>query len=733
MAVNPFAQFVEAAPGAEVEDEEPRANPFAQFVSDEPLEEEAPARELKQIAPGIWTDKSIGEIVHGGIDVLTTVASSVLAEPISGIAGMGVGVFGGAKAGAEAVEDVREAMTYQPGTEAGQEFMGDVGSFLAPVGEALGGVETWLGESTLAITGSPELATLAHTVPTALLEVLGLGLLKRPSQAAMEAAKIQRRIKIEPSMTPEQIAKEMIEPELRPWEQITQDLRLGKKEAIAKEVRPDADIIAAAEELGIDLNPSHYSTNEAYRRVEQAVKSQPDTRLAVREAEAITKLGEQADALVGEYAGSLDKSLLDVRVRSQIDGTIKDLKKAAENTYKRVNDRIPPATKVNAQASKAYLRARLEELGGDISGLSKSERMLHKVLSQERPPTYARLDQLRRDVGAGFKQKGQFADDLSGNLDQVYKALIRDQQGVADALGAGKDFAAGRKLVETRKDLENQAIKMFGRDLNKSFLPKITQAATALTKGDVQQFKNLMQALPENMRAPAAATLLNDLFMHGTRSGGSIGQGFAKAYKALNRNAGAKAEIFKYLPATVKRRFDAIGKVSEGIYRAKALENTSRTARDILQALESGNAVSRMIDRTSDIVLGRMTFMPGPTRWLAAGAKASKELGKKAFDNAAAADKLMASTDFSRALAKAMEGQVDQANTMIKRSAAWQAWRNTLGEGTKAQLAAVGPIAWLTAPPVEPEPPPEPTALAETSPEAMPPIGPPPEVVAGVQ
>lgn len=731
MAVNPFAQFVEAAP--DVEDEEPRANPFAQFLSDEPLEEEAPARELKQVAPGIWTDKSIGEIVQGSVEVLATVASSALAEPISGLAGVGATAFGGAESGAETVEGVREAMIYQPGTEAGQEFMGDVGSFLAPVGEALGAVETWMGEGTMAITGSPELAALAHTVPTALLEVLGLGLLKRPSQAAMQAAKIQRRIKIEPSMTPDQIAKEVIEPELRPWEQITEDLRLGNKARVAKEVRPDADILAAAEELGIDLNPSHYSTNEAYRRVEQSVKSQPDTRLATREAEAITKLGEQADALIGEYAGSLDKSLLNTRVRSEIEGTIKDLKKAAEQSYKRVNDVVAPAQKVNARASKAYLRARLEELGGDISGLSKSERMLHTVLSQKGAPTYARLDQLRRDVGQGFKQKGQFADDLSGNLDQVYGALIRDQQGIADFLGAGPDFAAGRKLVETRKDLEKQAIKMFGRDLNQSFLPKITQAATALTKGDVQQFKNLMQALPENMRAPAAATLLNDLFMHGTRSGGSIGQGFATAYRNLNRNAGAKAEIFKYLPATVKRRFDAIGRVSEGIYRAKALENTSRTARDILQALESGNAVSRIMDRTSDIVLGRMTFVPGPTRWLAAGAKAAKEVAKKGFDNAAAADKLMSSPEFSRAMAKAMEGQVDQANTMIKRSAAWQAWRNTLGEGTKAQLASVGPIAWLTTPPVEPAPPPEPAALAETSPATMPPVGPPAEAIAGVQ
>ncbi len=695
---NPYMKYLEDPPAPSEE------NPYAKYVAarDTPVEV-APADDpgMKQVAPGVFirADRELGHYIQGVTEVIATVATSALAEPVAGIAGLGAAAFGGVKEGAETVEDVREAMTYQPGTEVGQEMMGDIGSFLAPVGEALGGVETALGEATLEYTGSAAAATAAHTLPTALLETLGLGLLKKPSQAAMRAAKAQERMKIDADMTPEQIARQEIEPELRSHEQIAEDLRY--KRDIAKDVRPDQEIIDAAEALGVDLNPSHYSTNEAYRRVEQAIKSQPKSRLlASKEAEAIVKLGDRADELIGELGGSLDKSLLDVRVRAQIDGTIKDLRTSAENMYKRVNDSIKAqagdAPKVNARASKAYLDQRLKELGDDVSGLSKSERMLHQVLNADRPPTYARLDQLRRDVGAGFKQKGQFADDLSGNLDQVYKALIRDQQGFADALNVGTEFAAGRKLVETRKQLEKQAMQMFGRDMNKSFLPKITQAATALTKGDVQQFKNLMDSLPENLRTPAAATLLNDLFMHGTRSGGSLGQGFARAYGSLQRNAGAKAEIFRYLPKEAQRRFDAIGKVSTGIFRAKALENTSKTARDILEALESGGMVSRITDKASDTILGRMTFMPGPTRWLASAAKASKTVAKQAFDNVKAADDLMSSSKFNRAIAKAAEGDVKQAEIMLKRSAVWRAFRNTLGEGTQAQLRAIGPIAWLT-------------------------------------
>ena len=56
----------------------------------------------------------------------------------------------------------------------------------------------------------------------------------------------------------------------------------------------------------------------------------------------------------------------------------------------------------------------------------------------------------------------------------------------------------------------------------------------------------------------------------------------------------------------------------------------------------------------------------------------------------------MSSPAFERAINVAMEGRVKEANIMLKRSAAWRAFREKLGEGTRAQLASVGPIAWLT-------------------------------------
>ena len=64
----------------------------------------------------------------------------------------------------------------------------------------------------------------------------------------------------------------------------------------------------------------------------------------------------------------------------------------------------------------------------------------------------------------------------------------------------------------------------------------------------------------------------------------------------------------------------------------------------------------------------------------------------------------MASPQFDKAINKAMEGKVKEAEILLNRSAVWQIWRKTLGEGTQAQLATVGAIAWLTEPPPPPQP-----------------------------
>lgn len=108
-----------------------------------------------------------------------TMISGALAQPLSGLYGMGAAVIPGGQTGAEAVETAQEALTYQPRTQAGQSALQSVGGALEPVATAFESTERFLGDTAFELTGSPEIAAAAATSPTLLLELLGVGALRK--------------------------------------------------------------------------------------------------------------------------------------------------------------------------------------------------------------------------------------------------------------------------------------------------------------------------------------------------------------------------------------------------------------------------------------------------------------------------------------------------------------------------------------------------------------------------
>ena len=109
----------------------------------------------------------------GSFEPLLSLGSSIIAEPISGLAGLAALPFG-ADVASNAISGVQDSLTYQPRTEDGQAAMQSLTSALAPVGEAFTGASKFLGDKTYDVTGSPSLAAAAYSVPTLALEAVGL-------------------------------------------------------------------------------------------------------------------------------------------------------------------------------------------------------------------------------------------------------------------------------------------------------------------------------------------------------------------------------------------------------------------------------------------------------------------------------------------------------------------------------------------------------------------------------
>lgn len=117
--------------------------------------------------------------IGGTLEAAGTIGSGIVAEPLAGIAGLVSTPFVGSEGGANIIEGARDALTFQPRTEEGKQQLQAVGGALAPVGAAFEAVETGLGDFAFDVTGRPEIAAAAATVPTLVGELLGLGILKK--------------------------------------------------------------------------------------------------------------------------------------------------------------------------------------------------------------------------------------------------------------------------------------------------------------------------------------------------------------------------------------------------------------------------------------------------------------------------------------------------------------------------------------------------------------------------
>ena len=689
----------------------------------------------------------IGEYRGGIPEVAATMATGAVAEPLAGLAGIAQAVnpFAEEGAGARAVAGTREALTRQPTGRRGQRLLKDIGEATAFVGEKFGQAEQFLGDVAYehpvvagafmggglggALLGATErgpeiMGAAAKTVPTGILAALDLigikGLqtlrgkrgvtgiddktINQLNETGVDIDDLSdegiRRLQ---KQTQANAEKAQAPPESKPISDIITDLKQQNEVNLVARALPDEVILEAADSLGLDLNPDHYSNSFDFRASMQALKSsRPDTELAKNEIRQIEALGERADTLVNDMTGVTDKSILDTNIKDKFASIIKDLEDQSDAAFARVDEvfkqgetamkdfggfssSIRTMYVTRPDHSRIYLNDRINKLGGRQDLLEKPERDILS-LTQENPTWYA-LDQIRREVGRGYQSGiGKYRETDRTLLDIIYSTLLKDQQGMADAYGVGPDFAQYRKQISDRKQIEKESVQLFGREVRDSIIPKLSQAAVALTKGDVTKLQKMLDALPGDVqRTEVVATMLNDLFTFGGRKK-DLGAGFMTAFKALNEtHKGAKKLLFKHLPEGAEERFDKIGHAATGIFRAKSLENTSRTAmaRNLFTELDRGTWLNRIYLSTRHIAYLRIGS-PNFGRML------KKISGKP---QTVRADEFVTSQEFKRAMRKGLEGDPVEAQNILNKSPAYKAWLTTTADA--AEIAAIGFLPWL--------------------------------------
>ena len=466
-----------------------------------------------------------------------------------------------------------------------------------------------------------------------------------------------------------------IEPPLMTMEELVKTTRTatakglgaGKAtEELAAQVEIDPAVLESAKRLGIDqyLQPDHLTTNQAFRELTQAAKSVPGSQMRTQEITGLEAVGKRADDLITEVGGLRDLSEMNASVRTNLSETVKKLEDAADVAYKDLRTNIPATTRGPATNVLAFVQKRIDELDGpdNLSALEKA--VLGKLslktikdakgkVTGTRLPTYALIDDVRRDIGAAARQKGEFKDADTGLAKELYKLIDEDQFALANTTGRGEQYRAAKSLVQMRKGFEDDMESLFGLALDQSLVSKLSTATMDLSKGDAEKLAKILKAIPKDMRQMVAGSALNTAFGKATQNGTLNFNTYANWYEGLLKNKQAYTALMSNLSKEARSSLDDLYKVSDNVRKAtreRIMTGRIQAVQKEMQGTETVlSNIFEVVKRSAIGVPAEMatSAMGLPGAGLASGLTAALAKGARP-EILKAADELIASPEFQR-------------------------------------------------------------------------------------
>ena len=466
-------------------------------------------------------------------------------------------------------------------------------------------------------------------------------------------------------------------------------------EVLAGETAPDPKVVEAARRLGIEefLQPDHVTTNQVYRELAQAVKSIPGSQARTLEIQGLERVGRRANDLIEEIGGTRDYSTLSARIQNQMQSTVDDLAKASDKLYKDViNKAIPRRVEVDAQNILAHIRTRADDLGG-FQNLSAMEKEIFSKLAPrkvivdgvevDKLPTYALLDDVRKDIGSGYKAAGPFKDADRATLDTLYGLLSQDQMAVAARFGADDALRSANALVRTRKGVESDMSALFGKQLHQSMVRDIEGAIKGLAKGDEKKLINLLKSVPKEMRPEVVASGLKTAFGRAAMDRPISFNDYATWYQGLLQNKQAYTALMSNLPPGSRKQLSDLYRVSNAVAKASRERIQTGRIQAVTDQLKNADTlIGRIVDAGKSGAVGmgleataRAAGVPG----FGAAAWVVSALTKDKTPRQKVADQVLSSPEFLQASKLMAQGQNEAAANLLARSRPFARFAKEMG------------------------------------------------------
>ncbi|EPS2500244.1 hypothetical protein ACVCSC_003048 [Escherichia coli] len=473
------------------------------------------------------------------------------------------------------------------------------------------------------------------------------------------------------------------------------------------DINPQAEVLESAERLNIDsLLPSHFSGNEQYKAVEQAIKSRAGSALRVQENEAIRQLAQGAGEIIDRVSGAKDALGMSDKFIDTVNGRMSALMKRSDQLYRNVEKAMPAGAKIDAPSTRSMLKQVAEDLGG-MKNLDPIEKRVFRAVNPGKNGalTYANLNKQRRLVGdALHKNSGPYKDADRAALSRLYGSLADDQKAALSETNALRDFEVAQRLVQMRKSMEEQMINLTGRTLNGDVSRKATTALQAMSKGDAKGFRELMQNTPSRkLRTELLGTGLRDMLSNGKRGADFNPAGFADWYQNMLAN-GQMRNLARHLPKETMSGLNDVYKVAKAIKDAKSYEITTGRLNEFVKRFNRVTAANEFVaNHAQRIGTAVGSTVSGP--FSAVGAVAGSEIGAKVASKIRAmggaesiesAEKLISSPEFQKAARLAVKQAPESiVDTTVRRSSAWRSFYNSLPESDKKTISRLGIMYWM--------------------------------------
>ncbi len=386
--------------------------------------------------------------------------------------------------------------------------------------------------------------------------------------------------------------------------------RAQEQLAIVAQVNPEAK--AAAERLGIEVPLDVLSDDVRMMTTTGLARSQIGSEAQGTWQQSVANAVQRSDETLNEIGATRDLAQVSDDVRARLERNIGDFEAQASILRGEVDDAINVRDRVDATNLQQALAETINDLGGIAEAkqaFTAEEKKLLAMLGegeQANRPTYAYLNQVRDQIGRALnKGQGPWVDAPTALLKKYYGALAKDQLAYVESVG-GKELAdkmRGSNELFTQMFRSRETMQsIFGQKLERDIGGLINRTITGAAKGDAQNLRTLLKAVPDDMKPRVLLSGLMSQAERNSRGGGFSFNDYAKLYRGIRQNAPIYKQIVDIVGPKQAQILQDLYVISNRMAQAEAkIVRTGASNQPILNALKAESLVSKTVEATKRV------------------------------------------------------------------------------------------------------------------------------------